>query len=110
MEKKKHKGPFQARRERRIERRRQEIMEAAAQVFAERGYANATTKEIALVADLAMDFQTLFVASNGATQFAQGSVDMPQVTQAGPFTLPVAGLAGDLQGVFEVPDSAAWLA
>lgn len=52
MEKKKHKGLFQARRERRIERRRQEIMEAAAQVFAERGYANTTTKEIALTADV----------------------------------------------------------
>lgn len=52
MEKKKHKGLFQARRERRIERRRQEIMEAAAEVFAERGYANTTTKEIALTADV----------------------------------------------------------
>ncbi|MBN1873507.1 MAG: TetR/AcrR family transcriptional regulator [Anaerolineae bacterium] len=45
--------PFQSRRERRIEQRRQEIMTAAAQVFAEQGYAYATTKEIAAVADMA---------------------------------------------------------
>lgn len=42
----------QARRERRIERRRTEILEAAAQVFAERGYENTTTRDIAAAVDL----------------------------------------------------------
>jgi AcrR family transcriptional regulator len=46
-------GPFQARRQRRIERRRHEIATAAAQVFAEKGYANTTTKELAEAADMA---------------------------------------------------------
>lgn len=46
-------GPFQARRQRRIERRRREIAKAAAQVFAEKGYANTTTKELAEAADMA---------------------------------------------------------
>ncbi len=42
-----------SRRERRIERRKQEIIDAAARIFAEKGYANATTKEIADAADMA---------------------------------------------------------
>ena len=46
-------GPLQARRQRRIERRRHEIAKAAAQVFAEKGYANTTTKELAEAADMA---------------------------------------------------------
>jgi len=45
--------PLQARRQRRIERRRHEIVTAAAQVFAEKGYANTTTKELAEAADMA---------------------------------------------------------
>ena len=45
--------PLQARRQRRIERRRHEIVKAAAQVFAEKGYANTTTKELAEAADMA---------------------------------------------------------
>jgi AcrR family transcriptional regulator len=44
---------FRDRQQRRIERRRQEILAAAARVFAEKGYANSTTKEIAAAADLA---------------------------------------------------------
>jgi AcrR family transcriptional regulator len=44
---------FAARRTRRIARRRDEIMVAAAQVFSEKGYANTTTKEIAHRADMA---------------------------------------------------------
>lgn len=43
----------QSRRERRIERRRHEIVTAAAQVFAEKGYAHTTTKDLAEAADLA---------------------------------------------------------
>jgi len=42
-----------ARRERRIERRQEEILKAAASVFATKGYAQATTKEIAAAADMA---------------------------------------------------------
>jgi AcrR family transcriptional regulator len=41
------------RRQRRIERRRAEILAAAAQVFAEKGYASTTTREIAQAADIA---------------------------------------------------------
>jgi AcrR family transcriptional regulator len=42
-----------SRRDRRIERRQEEILEAAASVFAAKGYAQATTKEIAAAADIA---------------------------------------------------------
>ena len=45
--------PRHSRRQRRIERRRQEIITAAAQIFAEKGYANTTTKELADSADMA---------------------------------------------------------
>ena len=41
------------RRERRIARRKKEILDAAARIFAEKGYANATTREIAEAADMA---------------------------------------------------------
>jgi AcrR family transcriptional regulator len=41
------------RRQRRIARRRQEIMDAAAEVFSEEGYPNATTRAIAEAADMA---------------------------------------------------------
>lgn len=41
------------RRQRRIARRRDEILTAAARVFAEKGYANATIKEVAYEADVA---------------------------------------------------------
>jgi AcrR family transcriptional regulator len=44
---------FEARRQRRIQRRRTEILTAAARVFAAKGYANTTTREIALAADMA---------------------------------------------------------
>lgn len=43
----------QGRRQRRVARRRQEILAAAARVFARKGYAGATTKEIAEEADVA---------------------------------------------------------
>ncbi len=43
---------IEGRRQRRIERRRRRILEAAARVFAAKGYANATTKEIAEEADM----------------------------------------------------------
>ncbi|HEX2907202.1 MAG TPA: TetR/AcrR family transcriptional regulator [Phototrophicaceae bacterium] len=42
-----------SRRERRIAERKQQILEAAAQVFAEKGYHRATTKDIAEAADVA---------------------------------------------------------
>ncbi len=44
---------FEERRKRRIARRRREILSAAARVFAEKGYDNATTWEIAAAADVA---------------------------------------------------------
>ncbi len=40
------------RRDRRIDRQRRQIMDAAAHIFAEKGYAATTTKDIALAADL----------------------------------------------------------
>src|SRR5512135_2681631 len=40
------------RRDRRIDRQRRQIMDAAAHVFAEKGYAATTTKDIALAADV----------------------------------------------------------
>jgi len=43
----------ETRRQRRITRRKKEILDAAARIFAEKGYANATTREIAEAADLA---------------------------------------------------------
>jgi AcrR family transcriptional regulator len=45
--------PFLDRRQRRIDRRRAEILAAAAHTFAEKGYANTTTREIAEAADVA---------------------------------------------------------
>jgi TetR/AcrR family fatty acid metabolism transcriptional regulator len=51
--KRKDHPPLHSRRQRRIERRRQEIIAAAAQIFAEKGYANTTTKELAEAADMA---------------------------------------------------------
>jgi AcrR family transcriptional regulator len=48
-----HRKPFLDRRQRRIDRRRGEILAAAARVFADKGYANATTREIAEAADVA---------------------------------------------------------
>ncbi len=42
----------QTRRDRRIERRRADIMTAAAQIFAQKGYAGSTTKDIAEAADI----------------------------------------------------------
>jgi AcrR family transcriptional regulator len=53
MSERKNPEQFQARRQRRIERRRARILTAAAQVFAQQGYAGATTREIAEAADLA---------------------------------------------------------
>jgi len=47
------KGPLRDRRERRIDRRRREIIDAAVKIIAEQGYANATTKAIADAADMA---------------------------------------------------------
>jgi AcrR family transcriptional regulator len=44
---------FEERRRRRIARRQGEILAAAARVFADKGYANTTTKEIAEAADIA---------------------------------------------------------
>jgi AcrR family transcriptional regulator len=44
---------FLDRQQRRIDRRRAEILAAAARVLSEKGYANATTREIAAAADLA---------------------------------------------------------
>lgn len=43
----------ESRRQRRIERRQLEILDAAARIFAERGYRDATTKEIAEAVDIA---------------------------------------------------------
>lgn len=53
MDGKKGDHPWQSRRERRIERRRREILTAAAQVFAQKGYAHTTTKHLAEAADMA---------------------------------------------------------
>jgi TetR/AcrR family fatty acid metabolism transcriptional regulator len=53
MDGKKGNHPWQSRRERRIERRRSEIVAAAAQIFAEKGYAHTTTKDLAEAADMA---------------------------------------------------------
>ena len=41
-----------SRRERRVQRQRKEIMDAAAHLFAERGYSATTTKDLALAADI----------------------------------------------------------
>lgn len=46
-------NPFHGRRQRRRALRRQEILDAAARIFAEQGYANATTREVADAADIA---------------------------------------------------------
>lgn len=46
-------GQMTGRRKRRIARRKKEILDAAARIFAQKGYANATTKEIAEAADIA---------------------------------------------------------
>ena len=46
-------GTLKDRRQRRIDRRRREISDAAVKIIAEQGYANTTTKEIADAADIA---------------------------------------------------------
>jgi len=46
-------GPLRDRRQRRIDRRRREIIDAAVRIIAELGYANTTTKAIADAADIA---------------------------------------------------------
>ncbi len=46
-------NPLKGRRQRRMARRRREIMDAAACVFAEQGYAHATTRAVAAAADIA---------------------------------------------------------
>jgi AcrR family transcriptional regulator len=53
MEESQKNQQFLDRRQRRIDRRRAEIMAASARMFAERGYANTTTREIAEAADMA---------------------------------------------------------
>ncbi len=45
-------SPSDARRERRVQRQKRAIMDAAAHLFAEQGYASTTTKEIAEAADV----------------------------------------------------------
>jgi AcrR family transcriptional regulator len=53
MEKRPEKSPkFRERQQRRVQRRKQEILAAAARVFADKGYASSTTKEIADAADV----------------------------------------------------------
>lgn len=53
MEERTAKSPqFKERRQRRVQRRKQEILAAAARVFADKGYASSTTKEIADAADV----------------------------------------------------------
>lgn len=46
-------NPVKGRRQRRVARRREEILDAAARIFAEQGYASATTRAVADAADLA---------------------------------------------------------
>ncbi len=53
MAEQKNTSSLYGRRLRRIERRKHEILNAAAHIFAEKGYAHTTTKEIAEAADLA---------------------------------------------------------
>lgn len=45
-------NPVSTRRDRRIDRQRRQIMDAAARIFAEKGFSAATTKEIAEAADI----------------------------------------------------------
>jgi AcrR family transcriptional regulator len=53
MDNPQHKGSLKSRRQRRIARRRGEIIDAAAKIISEQGYANTTTKAIADAADIA---------------------------------------------------------
>lgn len=53
MDNPRRRGTLRDRRQRRIDRRRREIIDAAVRIIAELGYANTTTKEIADAADIA---------------------------------------------------------
>ncbi len=66
------------RRQRRIERRKKEILRAAAHVFAEKGYANTTTKEIAAAADIAEG--TLYLYFGGKREILLTIVHQTQAT------------------------------
>ena len=60
----------ESRRQRRIERRQQEILAAAARIFAEKGYRDTTTKEIAEAVDIAEG--TLYHYYHGKSQILVG--------------------------------------
>jgi len=66
------------RRQRRIERRKQEILHAAAHVFAEKGYSNTTTQEIAEAADIAEG--TLYLYFGGKREILLTIVHQTQAT------------------------------
>ena len=68
---------FRERQQRRIERKRGEILTAAARVFAEKGYANSTTQEIADAADVAEG--TLYNYFQGKREILMAIADETQV-------------------------------
>jgi AcrR family transcriptional regulator len=85
------------RRQRRIERRKKEILRAAAHVFAEKGYANTTTKEIAAAADIAEG--TLYLYFGGKREILLTIVHQTQTTIEVMFRE-----AGELRGRQDVVD------
>jgi len=85
------------RRQRRIERRKKEILRAAAHVFAEKGYANTTTKEIAAAADIAEG--TLYLYFGGKREILLTIVHQTQTTIEAMFRE-----AGELRGRQDVVD------
>jgi len=85
------------RRERRIERRKKEILRAAAHVFAEKGYSNTTTKEIAEAADIAEG--TLYLYFGGKREILLTIVQQMQATIEAVFRE-----AGELRGRQDVVD------
>jgi AcrR family transcriptional regulator len=72
---------FRERQQRRIERRRGEILSAAAHVFAAKGYANSTTQEIADAADMAEG--TLYNYFHGKREILMAIADEAQVPMQG---------------------------
>ena len=85
------------RRQRRIDRRKQEILRAAAHVFAEKGYSSTTTKEIAEAADIAEG--TLYLYFGGKREILLTIVHQTQATIEAMFRA-----AGELRDRADVVD------
>ena len=90
----------ETRRDRRIHRQRQDIMDAAAGLFAEKGYAATTTKDIALAADIGES--TLYSYFPGKREILLAILDQ-QASQVDEILASITAL-GDYQSYVDALD------